>query len=89
MFLVETKVLEDAVQLRYADSFDPALATEWAEFRVKLSELTHPIVQGTPRPLGDPTENFVGEVQLAALRRLRDVIGAETQRLSALIGRMR
>jgi hypothetical protein len=89
MQLIETKILPDAIQMRYANDRDPAQATEWCEFRITLAGLMHPIVQGTPQPLGPAESNFVGEVQLAALRRMRDAIGEETQRLSALIGRIR
>ena len=89
MQLIETKILSDAIQMRYADNADPAQAREWCEFRIKLEGLTHPLVQGKPQPLGSPENNFVSEVQLAALRQMRDVIGAETQRLSELIGRIR
>lgn len=87
--LVETRILADSVQMRYADNADPILASEYCEFRVRLANLTHPMVQGTPQPLGFPEEQFVSEVQLAALRYMRDVIGGETQRLQALIGRIR
>ena len=87
--LVETKILPDAIQLRYADDPDSAVASEWCEFRVRLAGLTHPLVQGQPRTLGDPDAQFLAEVRLAALRYMRDVIGEETQRLSMLIGRIR
>jgi hypothetical protein len=87
--LVETKILPDAIQMRYADHSDPALAAQWCEFRVSLAGLNHPLVQGQPKPLGDPDAQFLAEVRLAALRYMRDVIGEETQRLSALIGRIR
>jgi hypothetical protein len=89
MELIETKILPDAIQMRYADNTDPAQATEWCDFRISFFGLMHPLVQGKPQPLGPPESNFVAEVQLAALRRVRDVIGAETQRLSELIGRIR
>jgi hypothetical protein len=87
--LVETKILADAVQMRYADHADPLRAVEFCEFRVKLEGLTHPLVQGKPQPLGNPQEQFVAEVQLAALRYIRDVIGGETQHLQQLSGRIR
>ena len=89
MNLIETSTLPDAIQMRYANNSDRALATEWCEFRVRLAGLTHPMVQGAPQPLEPPEEQFVSEVQLAALRYMRDAIGEETQRLSALIGRIR
>lgn len=89
MQLIETKILPEVVQIRYADNPDPTLATEWCEFRIRLVGLTHPMMRGAPQPLGPPEEQFVSEVQLAALRYMRDVIGEETQRLSALIGRIR
>lgn len=89
MKLIETKIYPNAVQVRYADNSDPEKATEWCEFRLALAGLTHPFVQGQPRPLGPPENNFVSEVQLAALRHMRDAIGAEIQRLSELIGRIR
>jgi hypothetical protein len=87
MQLTETKILPDSIQMRYADNPDPIEAGEWCEFRVKLAGLPHPMVQGQPRPLGDPDLQFLSEVRLAALRRVRVLIDAENQRLSNLAGR--
>jgi len=89
MELIETRILSDSVQIRYADQYDADAATEWCEFRVPLARLTQPIVRHQVEPLGDPQAQFLGEVQLAALRYMRDVIGGETQRLSELIGHIR
>jgi hypothetical protein len=83
MELIETRILGDSVQMRYADHADAASAAE------PLANLTQPIVRHQVEPLGDPQAQFLGEVQLAALRYMRDVIGGETQGLSELIGRIR
>jgi hypothetical protein len=88
--LIETKILQDAIQMRYADHLDPQKVSEWIEFRVRLADLPHPIQQGREtRLLGDPDDQFVSEVRLAALRRVRDVVSEENQRLLNLIGRIR
>jgi hypothetical protein len=89
MILLETKILNDSIQMRYADNPDPTQAAEWLEFRAKLLGLVHPYSRGGPQPLGNPEEQFVSESELAALRYMRDVIGEETQRLSNLVGRIR
>ena len=80
--LIETTILPTVVRMRYADQPDPASAVEWFEFQVPLAPLTAPI--GPGEPLGDPELRNVAEVRLAALRYVRDVISAETQRLSNL-----
>jgi hypothetical protein len=86
MKLIETTILANAVHMRFADHHDPKEAEYWIDFQVPLDELKHP---QTNNPLGDPEEQFLSEVRLAALRYARDVIGDETQRLSKLAGRIR
>ena len=83
--LIETTVLETTVRMRYADDVDPAKATQWIDFQVPLAELQSP--NGRVE-LGDPESRYLAEIRLAALRHARDVIGAETQRLSNLAGRI-
>ena len=84
MQLIETTVLTSSVRMRYADNADATKATEWIDFQVPLGLLA----EGEPK-IDDPELNFLAEIRLAALRRVRDVIGAETQRLSRLAGPMR
>ena len=84
MQLIETTVTATAVRMRYANSPDPTKATEWLDFQVPMDGLMIPLHQ-REEPLGDqPDIRLLAEVRLAALRRVRGVIGAETQRLSAL-----
>jgi hypothetical protein len=87
MHLVETKIAESTVRMRYADYDDAIQATEWIDFQVKIADLVHP--RGRGDPLGDPDLQFLSEVRLAALRYARDTIGDETQRLQELVGRTR
>ena len=58
--LVETKILPDAIQLRYADDPDSAVASEWCEFRVRLAGAN---ASARPRPATDAqailTRNFL------------------------------
>jgi hypothetical protein len=86
MKLVETKISETTVHMRYADNPDSATATAWIDFQVPLTELKHP--QNRQNQLGDPELQYLAEVRLAALRYARDVVGGETQRLSGLAGRI-
>lgn len=81
MTLIETTISKTAVRMRYADNAETEMASEWLEFVVPLSPLELP-----REPLGDPKLRTLAEVQLAALRRVRDVVGGETQRLSELAG---
>jgi hypothetical protein len=86
--LIETIVSETSVRLLFADKPDPAEATAWVEVCAPLTDLKMP---GMDRPLFDPeaAAPLHAEVQLAALRYARDVIGGETQALSELVGRNR
>jgi hypothetical protein len=86
MKLIETTILETTVRMRYADNADPAKATQWVDFQVSLSDLRNP--SGQDLALGDPEVCFVAEVRRSALRHVRDVIGAETQRLATVAGRI-
>jgi hypothetical protein len=85
MKLIETIVSETSVRMRYADDADPAKATQWIDFQVPLSDLKSP---DQHNPLGDIESRFLAELRLVALRHAREVIGAETQRLSGLVGRI-
>jgi hypothetical protein len=85
MKLIETKILETTVRMRYADDADPAKASQWIDFQVPLAELLSP--NGRVE-LGDPESRYLAEIRLVALRYVRDAIGAETQRLSSLADRI-
>ena len=84
MMLIETSVSDKSVWMRFADTSDCAKAAHWIDFQVPLSELKVPAGSGTEVLLGDPELQLLSEVRLAALRYVRDVIGAETRRLSGL-----
>jgi hypothetical protein len=86
MELFETKILPNAVYMKFVDDPDPQKMDYWIEFQVPLDELKHP---QTANDLGDPELQFLSEIRLAALRYAREVIGDETQRLSQLAGRIR
>lgn len=81
---VETTVGETTIQMRYADHPDPAKATEWFDFQVKIADLR--MVSGTP--VKDLESHYLAVVRQVALRYVRDVIGEETQRLATLAGRI-
>jgi hypothetical protein len=83
MTIVETTISGLTVKIRLADNTDPAAATEWVELAVLLAPLTLPS-SGGDLPLGEPNTRRLAAIQLAALRRARDVIGTETQRLVGL-----
>jgi hypothetical protein len=86
MQLVETKISETSVSMRYADNADPQQAVEWIEFRMPVAQLK----TDHGHKFGAEIEGyFLAEVRLAALRYVRDIIGGETQRLSGLAGRIR
>lgn len=81
MKLVETKISENAVHMRYADNPDTTKVTQWVDFQVPLADLKY-VDHGIERQLGKLEDRYFVEIQLAALRYARDAIGAETQRLS-------
>ena len=85
--LIETTISEAAIRMRYADQADPAKATEWIDVQLLIADLSDPA--NSQEPLGDPELQFLAENRLATLRRVRDVIGVEIQRLSVLAGRIR
>ena len=85
MELIETKISKTSVHMRYANNLDPAKATQWIDFQVPFDGLTLPAANGD-YPLGDPESRFLGSIQQAALRYVRDVIGAETQGLASRVG---
>ena len=86
MQLIQTTILQNSVRMRYADHADPAKATEWLDFQVPIEGLTLPNVDREV-PLGDHESRFLGSIQQAALRRVRDLIGEETQALASRVGR--
>jgi hypothetical protein len=85
MKLIETKILGTTIRMRYADNADPLKATQWLDFQVPLADLSLPAVD-TEYPLGDPEKRYLGSIRQAALRYVRNVIAAETQRLASLPG---
>jgi hypothetical protein len=86
MKLVETKISDKFVYMRYADNPDSAEARVWIDFQVSLKDLS--VSDGNhERPLGDPEIRYLGLVRQAALRYARKLIGEETQRLADHIGR--
>ncbi len=84
--LIETTVSEAAIRLRYADAADTEKATSWIDIRVPVESLRYD-ASGGNGPLGDLDLQFLSEIRLAALRRVRAVVGDEIQRLVALAGR--
>jgi hypothetical protein len=82
MKLVETKISETAVHMRYADNPDSAKATAWIDFQVPIADL---VVPNSPEsPLGELESHYLAVIRQAALRHAREIIGAETQRLARL-----
>ncbi len=74
---VETKISATDVWMRYANNADPALATEWVEFRVPIARMARP--SGTP--LADPETLCLAELHRSALDRVQTEITAEIRRL--------
>jgi hypothetical protein len=83
MELLETNVTPTTVRMRYADNPDPAKAKVWLDFQVPVADLK----RRSETELGDPERRLLAEVRLTALRYARDVIAAETRRLSDLLDR--
>jgi hypothetical protein len=86
MKLISTSLTDTHIWMRYADNADPTKATQWFEFQVPLADLVHPSSRSSqaPVPLDVPDKEFVGAVRLAALRHVRNLVGGETQRLTAV-----
>ena len=82
--IVKSAVSETSISIRLADTADPTRANEWVDVQVSLTGLIHPA--DPKREIGDVDLLLIAEVRLAALRHVRDVIGVEIQRLSALAG---
>lgn len=83
--LVATNISAGSVRMRFADHPEPAQATEWLDFQVPLVELDDP--SDPRRKIGNVETQLIAELRLAALRYVREIVGDETQRLSALAGR--
>ena len=79
MKLIETIVGDPAVRMRYADSADAEKATRWIEVRLPLAELKHPFGS---MPLGDPSIQYLGEVQLVRPAGNPDPFAASAYRIS-------
>lgn len=82
--LVSTTITDTHIKMRIADHKDTDKATQWLEFQVPLKDLEITLSATAKMPLSDPEIVQLLEVHLAALRRARDVIGAETQRYAKL-----
>jgi hypothetical protein len=86
MKLVETKISETAVHMRYADNPDSAKATAWIDFQVPLKDLMLPDGE-RELPLGDLDLQYLGLVRQAALRYVHKLIGEENIRLGGHVRR--
>jgi hypothetical protein len=86
MILVETKISEKTVHMRYANDADHVYADQWIDFQVPLASLVHPSEREAKAPLGNPDLQFLSEIRRAALHCARDAITAEIQRLANLDG---
>lgn len=84
MELIETTISGTTVSMHYADNTDPEQATQWIEFSVPIASLR--ATSGSD--LGEIDGYYVAQVREAALRYVRDIITAETQRLSTFAGRL-
>ena len=80
MKLIETKISETTIHMRYADSLDNLKAIRWIDFQVPLTELRI-AEQDVEVSLGNIEKRHLGVIRLAALRYMQDIIGVETQRL--------
>jgi hypothetical protein len=71
--LIQTTISETSISMRYADDADTAMAQEWIEFKVKISELRSE--SGTP--IFDTRSPPLGGLQRAALLRVREELSHE------------
>lgn len=76
-----TTISGDYVHMRYADQTDPARAVQWIDFRLPVADLAD--LDDKTKPLDLAQNQYLGGVQLAALRRVQTLIDAETKGLSA------
>jgi hypothetical protein len=79
--LVETRLLPNAVRMRFADDPNSEKAHYWIDFQVPYDELTVRRHTGDVE-LGEIEKRYVGSVQLAALRYVQDLLNGESQDLS-------
>jgi hypothetical protein len=86
MTLVKTTISATDIRMRYADHANSKEATEWIDFQVPLEQLMIPD-SGGDNPVGDPELRFLGSVDQAALRYVRELISAEIQRLGDRVSR--
>jgi hypothetical protein len=70
MKLLKTTVTETTVHMRYADDPDPAKATSWIDFHVPTKALTY----RKGGMFGDPEAQWLGDIQVAAIRHVRNII---------------
>jgi hypothetical protein len=81
---VETKILANAIHVRYADNPDPTRATEWLDAQVTMPNAKMP--SGTV--LKDPEGHYLAGLRLVALLYARSTADAEIQRLQGILGHM-
>ena len=81
MKLVETRISEKFVYMRYADNPDTTKATQWVDFQVPIAALKVADQNGE-YPLGEIEKRHLGSIRGAAARYAREILAEETQRLS-------
>ena len=97
MKLVKTSITDSTVWMRFADDNDPAKAKEWIDVQVPVSALKAPAKKlgmfaqadadwgftkaPSPDPLGNPSRQTVGALQVTALRYVKGLIDQQIQAL--------
>ena len=87
MKLISTTVSGEFVRLRYATDPDPAKASEWLDFRVRLTAIKN-TSGGSDQPIGDLELQYLAELRRGALLQVRESINTEIQRLRELANRV-
>jgi hypothetical protein len=82
--LVETTISAATIRMRFADQADAAKATEWIDYQVKLEDLKHASGTKIPSPM---EHHFLGVLQAAAIRHVREAVSVEIQHLANLADR--
>lgn len=83
--IVATSITDSHIHLRMSDNKDATRATQWIDFQIPLKELALPSHGGDIR-LDNLEKRFLGSIQQAALRYVRDVTADESKALADRLG---
>jgi hypothetical protein len=86
MQLIETKILPNAVHMRFVDDLDPQKADYWIDFQVPLDDLMLPSPARNEHLPEEVEKWYLGSIRLAALRYALDALVAQTEALTRRVG---